>query len=113
MTSTQLKNYGIPMNTWISLYGVCNNMLMSNEGYLIPTEKTYQYYFDDSDDLVFIRHTRGDLSEEPKGGKVPVNIVKNGESKLYYTTICNGGVSDKIVGRYHEVFAMQEITSVN
>ena len=112
MTVAQLQNFGIAVDKWDTLEGVCTSMLFSNEGYISPSQKTCQIYIDSKNALLFIRHTRGDLHNELKNGMVSVNILEKGEVKQYYTTLCSGGINDANIGTYHECFDISEITSI-
>ena len=86
MTITQIKNFGIAIDKWDTLEGVCKSMLFSNEGYISPSQETVQFYIDSKNELIFIRYTRGDISDISDGNKVLVNIK---ERKYYFSKIHN------------------------
>lgn len=114
MTVTQIKNTGIAVNKWDTLQNVCNSLLFSNEGYLHVAPKTIQFYFEESSELVFIRHTKPTLSttKYSSGEYVELHIASGNQIKTYYARPIEGGAIDSTVGRYHAVFDINEITAI-
>ena len=83
MTTTQLSNYGIALNSWVDLSAMIKHgFLMSNEGYIF-TSPTTLFYFESSSNLVFVRY---------------VGV--------------SGGIDDSKIGNYHCVYSIKDITMI-
>ena len=85
------------------------NIQLANDAHLYPVPDNSQYYFDESSELLFVRYTFPFLRKEKKDETyVPVEL----SSGSGYLKLLQGGTSDKNIGVYHEVFAIESIISL-
>ena len=56
MTTAQIKKINVPMKEWVSL-NKFRTILLSNDGHLSTGYQETQFYFDDTNELMFVRHT--------------------------------------------------------
>ena len=113
MTSTQFEDYGFQLNQWINMDNLCNGLLVSNEGHLYSEPKTMQIYLDSANELVWVRFTYGEpsLNEELKNN--PEYVITKHNGKDYYVKLEDMGLVDSTVGRYHNVYDMNQITMIH
>lgn len=109
MTVEQLKEVGIPFNKWITLENSCYHILFSNEASIYPSPLTVQYYFDSSDGLLFSRNT-SDKKFSSTLDNEPIEILYKENKKVVYPF--KGGFIDSKIGRYHNVYDLDEITAI-
>lgn len=105
MTANQLKEYGVPMNQWTDLNGF-KKLLFTNEASLYPAT-TEMFYFDSTDELLFVRHI---LPENLFILKiVSTNVIEENGKKQY---VVAGGHKDSKIGWYHDIYDLDAISAV-
>ena len=101
---------GLPSNEWTTFAGFNRVGLYSNN--CIFTEpSSVQFYIDTASALLFVRYTEGKplilLSDKDlKDGYVKVTI----DGIDYQIKLVLGGVNDTKIGRWHDAFAIDNIT---
>ena len=110
MTTEQLTTATITFNTWITLENKFSIIQLVNDGRIFITPSKTQLYFDSTNELIFVRYldTRS-YSETPKIGFVR-NLLSNGKSGYY--ALIEGGFEDSTLGKYHDVFSFDAITTL-
>ena len=105
-----LSDEGILTNSWITLEGAYARIgLYSNNAIYISPRDT-QFYFDEDNELIFVRHTHGapekiDQDHPLKKGYVIVpHLGVDYQIKLY-----EGGIEDNTVGVYHDVYSLDNV----
>lgn len=104
------KTTGLPENEWATFAGYGRIGLFSNNCIFVNPPEV-QFYIDSANGLLFARYTKGRLEKllsdkDLKDGFVKVTI--NGID--YQVALCSGGVIDKTIGKWHDVFAIDNIT---
>jgi len=89
MTISQIEKIGIETDKWVSLPEL-TNFQFSNDGHLYPSNTT-QFFFESDTGLIFVRYFVNPTTLIP-GGKVDE--------------------SNYDIGRYHDVFDLTELVSV-
>lgn len=112
MNISQLKALGIATNKWDNLQNLCKAILFDNDGYLYVTPRTKQFYFDEENELVFVREIRTPLSKNEFEDSVKVTLVEGTNKKEYYGKLHAGGIVDNKVGKYHAVYDIGKINSI-
>lgn len=113
MNISQLTAVGIPMNKWTSLDGICKSLGGYN---LFVAPKLWQFFFSSSDELFFLRKTKGKpiplpIGKKPKEGWVEVLIDK----KRYEMELSKGGYIDsenENIGLYHIIGDIYSINGI-
>ena len=106
MTKDQVNSLiGDNFGKWISLN--CSNILLSNDGHIYPAKDEIQFCFDSVYNLMFVRHTFPYIIDRNNGD---TELVQREDGKTYLRLLA-GGANDSKVGRYHEVFTFDTLTS--
>ena len=106
MTVNQIINFGIKTNSWIS--SGFNAILFNGDQKLYASPKAVQYYFDSENELLFARYT--DSLSIPESKLFTTSEYYEYNNNKY--TFLDGGINDKIIGRYHAVYDINSITSI-
>lgn len=107
MTTKQLANYGIKLNSWI--HSGFKAILFNGDQKIYTEPSTVQYYFDSENDLLFARYTSGFPVPENKKA-YGVEYYEYEDNK--FVSILPGGVDDNIIGKYHCVYDITAITLI-
>lgn len=101
---------GLPENSWATFAGYGRIGLYSNNCIFIDPANM-QFYIDTSNALLFVRHTSGRLEKllsdkDLKDGYAKITI----DGTDYQTKIVDGGIIDSKIGKWHDVYAIDNIT---
>lgn len=99
MTAKQIQALGFTTDAWTTLENVCKLIGIESDDRLYIQPEANQFYFDTTDNLLFVRYTDG-LSlysgTLPNGyARISVNGVD------YITKIAKTNANDSTVGKYH------------
>lgn len=95
-------------NKWLSLDNFWNIQL-TNDGHVYPAKNESQFYFDKNSEIIFVRYTFPYIADKKAESEfVQYEGLTNGWLRPLY-----GGVDDPTIGRYHEAFAFEAITSIS
>jgi len=114
MTFSQLSaKSGIQPKQWVTLEGICNMLLFSpNEGNLLVSPRSIQFYFDNTNDLVFVRRTDDKLYKNKiNSDMVEISLLNHADP--FYVMPYPGGIYDEEIGIYHEVYSILDISVEN
>lgn len=113
MTITQLKNAGIICDSWQTLQGICNQLLFSNEAALWVSPIGTQFYFDSTTGALYIRYATETENIHSSGETTYIGYInENGKTEQKRVYLFRGGVVDKKIGRFHDFYETEEITTL-
>lgn len=111
MITSQLNKIGVVTNSWTTL-DKFSTIVLHIDSYLFPVPAESQYYFDTTNELVFVRYTfPTPYKTQVNENFVAVTLPNIGDC---YLQLIQGGVNDARtngIGRYHEVFSFESLTS--
>ena len=101
---------GLPEDEWATFAGYSRIGLYSNNCIFIDPANV-QFYIDTANGLLFVRYTSGRLEKLFSDKDLKKNYAKvtiNGVD--YQTKIAAGGIEDNDIGRWHDAYAIDNIT---
>lgn len=112
MTTSQLSSAlpGLTFNSWITLETFCKGIVVEPDYKLFINPKAVQFYFDDSNNLLFVRYTsviEDNFFKRFTSKDAEIHIIA--EDKDYSVSFSDGGIDDPIIGKYHIVFDIDKI----
>jgi len=117
MTKTQidlcLNELDEMANSWITFEGKLTHFSLQCDSNLFISPQTVQYYFDNTSEMMFVRHTYGPAKRLKDDGVIPDGSVSISHNGLpYIVKVEGGGCNDNTIGVFHEAISYELIVGM-
>lgn len=102
----------LPENIWTTFASYNRIGLYSNNCIFTEPERV-QFYIDKKSAVLFVRYTNGKLIKILSDSEVGNGYVKLTLNSVdYKVKLIDGGVDDESIGKWHDVYALDNITGI-